>query len=159
MNDKPRKKIAFTAEQRVQHRAIRDAFRDWHPGPEELIASGAAAQLGLNVLYAPARELLAGLKRERQAAGLSLAEVSRRCRIDQPALSRLENGHNPNPTLETLWKYAAALGKRLVLSTEDLGTAAAQGRPNDTPRPGPARRRRATKGQAPPVRKRRGRSA
>jgi transcriptional regulator with XRE-family HTH domain len=43
--------------------------------------------------------------------------------IDQPALSRLENGHNRNPTLDTLWKYAAALGKRLVLSAEDLETA------------------------------------
>jgi transcriptional regulator with XRE-family HTH domain len=158
MNDKPRKKTAFTAEQRAQHRAIRDAFRDWHPGPEELIASGAAARLGLNVLYAPARELLADLKREREAAGLSLAEVSKRCRIDQPALSRLENGHNPNPTIETLWKYAAALGKRLVLSTEDLGTAD-PGRSNETPRPGRARKSRATKGQGPPVRKRRGRSA
>ncbi len=120
MNEKSRPKVTFTAEQRAQHQAIRDAFRDWHPGPEELIASGAAARLGLNVLYAPAQELLAGLKRAREAAGLTLAEVAERCGIDQPALSRLENGHNPNPTVDTLWKYAAALGKRLVLSTEDL---------------------------------------
>ena len=158
MNDKPRKKIALTAEQWAQHRAIRAAFRDWHPGPEELIASGAAARLGLNVQYAPARELLAVLKQERQAAGLSLAEVSRRCGIDQPALSRLENGHNGNPTVETLWKYAAALGKRLVLSTEDLGTAG-RARRNDTARPGRAHKKRPTNGQAPRARKRRGRNA
>jgi transcriptional regulator with XRE-family HTH domain len=33
---------------------------------------------------------------------MTLAEVSARCGIDQPVLSRLENGHTPNPTLDTL---------------------------------------------------------
>jgi DNA-binding XRE family transcriptional regulator len=149
MNEKPRPKVEFTPAQRTKHQAIRDAFRDWHPGPEELIASGAAARLGLNVLYAPAQELLAELKRAREEAGLTLAEVSKRCAIDQPALSRLENGHNPNPTVETLWKYAAALGKRLVLSTEDVKTTA-PARPNAAPR----RRRKGGKGESLPVRKR-----
>jgi len=46
--------------------------------------------------------------------------VSRRCGIDQPALSRLENGRNKNPTLDTLWRYAAAVGRRLVLTTEAI---------------------------------------
>jgi transcriptional regulator with XRE-family HTH domain len=155
MNEKRRKKVEFTAEQRTQHQAIRDAFRDWHPGPEELIASGAAARLGLNVLYAPARQLLAELKRVREAAGLTLAEVSKRCDIDQPALSRLENGHNPNPTIDTLWKYAAALGKRLVLSTEDLGTTD-PARPNGAPRRRAERKPKRGKGEVPPTRKRRG---
>ncbi len=109
-----------TPAQRAQHQAIRDAFRNWHPGPEELIASGAAGRLGLNVIHAPAQALLRDLKASREAAGLTLADVSARCGIDQPALSRLENGRTPNPTLDTLWRYAAALGKRLVLSAEDL---------------------------------------
>jgi len=56
----------------------------------------------------------------RNAAGLALADVSARCGIDQPALSRLENGHTPNPTLDRLRRYAAALGKRLVLTTGDV---------------------------------------
>jgi transcriptional regulator with XRE-family HTH domain len=60
------------------------------------------------------------LKASREAAGLTLADVSARCGIDQPALSRLENGHTPNPTLDTLWRYAAAVGKRLVLSAESV---------------------------------------
>jgi transcriptional regulator with XRE-family HTH domain len=155
MNDQPRKKSAFTPEQQAQHQAIREAFRDWHPGPEELIASGAAARLGLNVLYAPAGELLASLKRAREEAGLTLAEVAQRCHMDEPALSRLENGRNANPTVETLWKYAAALGKRLVLSTEDLGTAGPE-----APDGGPGRRaprtRKTAQAKAPPIRKRRG---
>jgi len=120
MNDKPRKRFELTTEQRAQHQAIREAFQDWHPGPEELIASGAAARLGLDVIHFPAQELLRRLKASREAAGLTLADVSARCGIDQPALSRLENGHTPNPTLETLWRYAAAVGKRLVLSAEDI---------------------------------------
>jgi hypothetical protein len=40
--------------------------------------------------------------------------------IDQPALSRLENGHTPNPTPDTPRRYAAALGKRLVLTAEEV---------------------------------------
>jgi len=48
-----------------------------------------------------------------------LADVSARCGIDQPALSHLENGHPPNPTLDTPWRYASALGRRLVLTAAD----------------------------------------
>jgi hypothetical protein len=120
MNDKRRKTIQWSPKQRAQHQAIRDAFRDWHPGPEELIGSGAAARLGLNVVHFPAQDLLRHLKASREAAGLTLADVSARCGIDQPALSRLENGHTQNPTVDTLWRYAAGVGKRLVLSAEDI---------------------------------------
>jgi hypothetical protein len=120
MTEKQRKTIQWTPEQRAQHKAIRDAFRDWHPGPEELIASGAAAQLGLNVIHFPAQELLRHLKASREAAELTLADVSARCGIDQAALSRLENGRTRNPSLDMLWRYAAAIGKRLVLTTEDI---------------------------------------
>src|SRR5207244_1266644 len=84
MTEKQRKTIQWTPEQRAQHQAIRDEFRDWHPGPEELIASGAAARLGLNVIYFPAQELLRQLKASGEAAGLTLADVSARCGIDQP---------------------------------------------------------------------------
>jgi len=130
MNNKQRKAIQWSPEQRAQHQAIRDAFRDWHPGPEELIASGAAARLGLNVVHFPAEELLRRLKASREAAGLTLADVSARCGIDQPALSRLENGHTQNPTLDTLWRYAAAVGRRLVLSAEAIPDT----RPASSPR-------------------------
>jgi DNA-binding XRE family transcriptional regulator len=135
MNDKHRQTNQRTAEQQAQHRAIREAFRDWHPGPEELIASGAAARLGLDVMYAPAHELLQRLKAAREAAGLTLADLSARCGIDQPALSRLENGHTRNPTLDTLWRYAAAVGQRLVLSTEAIRDT----RPSAAGRPGPTK--------------------
>ena len=118
--DNVRRKVQWTAEDRARHQAIRDMFRDWHPAPEELIASGVAADFDLHGEYHALRPFVEEIKRAREAAGLTLAEVSRRCGIDQPALSRLENGHNKNPTLDTLWRYAAAIGRRLVLTTEAI---------------------------------------
>jgi DNA-binding Xre family transcriptional regulator len=56
------------------------------------------------------------LKRARQARGLSLSEISRRSGLDLASLSRLERGKNPNPTFETLSRYAEALDLRLDLS-------------------------------------------
>jgi len=118
--DEVRPKVQWTAEDRARHRAIRDMFRNWHPSPEELIATGEAANFDLHGEYRELRPFVEEIKRAREAAGLTLAEVSRRCGIDQPALSRLENGHNKNPTLDTLWRYAAAIGRRLVLTTEAI---------------------------------------
>jgi DNA-binding XRE family transcriptional regulator len=112
--------IAWTAEDRERHRAVRELFRDWHPSPEELIASGEGANFDLQGEFRGLRGFVAEMKRTREAAGLTLAEVSRRCGIDQPALSRLENGQNKNPTLDTLWRYAAGLGQRLILSSEAI---------------------------------------
>ena len=57
------------------------------------------------------RSLRLQLKQTREAAGLSLADVARRSGIDKAALSRLENGHQENPTLETILRYLAAVGK------------------------------------------------
>ena len=62
-----------------------------------------------------------------RAVPLDVGNLSARCDIDQPALSRLENGHTPNPTLDTLWRYSAALGKRLVLTAEDVAETRARG--------------------------------
>jgi transcriptional regulator with XRE-family HTH domain len=104
-------------------------FQNWRPSPEELIASGEGANFDLHGEYRQLRPFVEEMKRARKAAALSLAEVSRRCGIDQPALSRLENGHNKNPTLDTLWRYAAAVGRRLVLMTEAIqDTRPAQGK-------------------------------
>ena len=47
------------------------------------------------------------------------AKMSTRTGIDRGALSRLETGVYPNPTVNTLSRYAAALGKRIVVNVED----------------------------------------
>jgi ribosome-binding protein aMBF1 (putative translation factor) len=66
------------------------------------------------------RRFFMGLRRERERLGLSLADVAERAKIDKAALSRLENGQQLNPTLNTLARYARALGKSLTFGlTED----------------------------------------
>jgi len=49
------------------------------------------------------------LRRERARAGLSLTELAKRAGIAKSTLSQLENGVG-NPSLETLWALAQALG-------------------------------------------------
>jgi predicted transcriptional regulator len=63
---------------------------------------GDAVNFDLPGEYRPLPPRLEQLKPTREAAGLTLAEVSRRCGIDEPAGSRLENGHNKNPTMDWL---------------------------------------------------------
>ncbi|MFY9259611.1 MAG: helix-turn-helix transcriptional regulator [Gallionella sp.] len=52
----------------------------------------------------------------RKAAGLTQAQVAERMGTKAPAVARLENAlvtGKPSPSLTTLRKYAAALGKKL----------------------------------------------
>ena len=42
---------------------------------------------------------------------MSLADLAQQTGIDKAALSRLENGHVPNPGIETIMRYLHALGK------------------------------------------------
>ena len=118
--DKARPKVQWTAEDRCPPPGHPRHVPRLAPFSEELIATGEGANFDLHGEYRQLRPFVEEIKRAREAAGLTLAEVSRRCGIDQPALSRLENGHNKNPTLDTLWRYAAAVGRRLLLTTEAI---------------------------------------
>ena len=51
----------------------------------------------------------AALRRERTAAGLTLSELARRAGISKATVSQLEAGAG-NPSIETLWSLADALG-------------------------------------------------
>jgi DNA-binding XRE family transcriptional regulator len=64
-------------------------------------------------------ELLKKLRAAREEKGLSLADVTELTGMDRSALSKLETGQRPNPTVETLVRYAEAVGKRLVVSLTD----------------------------------------
>lgn len=65
------------------------------------------------------RGLARELKEHREKAGLSLAVVAERSGIDQGALSRLENGRG-NPTIQTLMRYARAIGVRIGWNFEAI---------------------------------------
>jgi DNA-binding XRE family transcriptional regulator len=65
------------------------------------------------------QDLLAQLKAAREAKGLSLADLTELTGMDRSALSKLETGQRANPTVETLVRYAEAVGKRLEVSLVD----------------------------------------
>jgi len=63
--------------------------------------------------------LLQQLKNARESQGLSLQDVSDRTGMDRSAISKLESGQRANPTVDTLVRYAEAVGKRLVVALAD----------------------------------------
>ena len=64
-------------------------------------------------------DLLMQLKDAREAKGLSLSDLTELTGMDRSALSKLETGQRANPTVETLVRYAQAVGKRLVVKLSD----------------------------------------
>ncbi|MGA2034685.1 MAG: helix-turn-helix transcriptional regulator [Thermoguttaceae bacterium] len=65
------------------------------------------------------REVLKTLREERLRQGLSLADVKARSGIDRGTLSKLENDENPNVTMNTLMRYAQAVGKTVLVQLAD----------------------------------------
>jgi len=57
----------------------------------------------------PVPAIAAALRRERERAGISLAELARRAGIAKSTLSQLETGSG-NPSVETVWALGVALG-------------------------------------------------
>ncbi len=62
------------------------------------------------------QSLLVKLKAAREEMGLSLSDLTERTGMDRSALSKLETGQRANPTIETLVRYADAVGKKLIVS-------------------------------------------
>jgi DNA-binding XRE family transcriptional regulator len=100
------RKRAEQARQKLQHR----------PGPSELLTSQELADAA--PFYFVLRTFIQQLKEAREAAGLTLADVSARTGMAVESLSRLETGAQTNPTWKTLGLYAAALGREPHLTAE-----------------------------------------
>jgi len=106
----------WSAADRARHRKIREQMQRDKPTPAELTQDGVWLPLGV---YFELKEAIHRLRQARELAGLSLAALAKRTGMDKAALSRLENGKQPNPTFATLSRYAAALGKQVCLSFRD----------------------------------------
>ena len=110
-----------TSEEIAAEELVRERLRD-RPSVEALTRAGELD--GERIMTLAAEEsLLKGLielRRARLRAGLSLSEISRKSGIDLASLSRLEGGKNPNPTFETLSRYADARGLRVELSLVEV---------------------------------------
>jgi transcriptional regulator with XRE-family HTH domain len=50
-------------------------------------------------------------------------EIGARAGIDKSNLSRLENNVDPNPTIDTLSRYATAVGKEMLIVLADKQSA------------------------------------
>jgi DNA-binding Xre family transcriptional regulator len=59
------------------------------------------------------------LREERQRQGLSLADIQARSGIDRGTLSKLENDEDPNVTMNTLMRYAQAVGKVVLVQLDE----------------------------------------
>ena len=60
--------------------------------------------------HAAIRQIVDTLKSRRMEMGVSLTEMAERTGMAKPNLSRFENSERFSPTLETLHRYAQALG-------------------------------------------------
>lgn len=113
-------KTERTPQEKERIRQIRERFQRERPTLEELVASGDCAPPVPQGAYRQLRVLMHALKTAREQQGLSLADVAERSGIDKAALSRLETGAQTNPTIDTLWRYAYALGKDLAWAVGEL---------------------------------------
>lgn len=116
---------ARTPEARTSEEANRNSFAD-QPSVRKLVEQGdldpETVSAG-NVRYALLRAVGA-LREAREVQGLSLSDVAQRSGIDRASLSRLENEHNTNPKLETLGRYAGALGLEVAIVLHDPNRSA-----------------------------------
>lgn len=103
----------LTPEEAARYQKVREQVDEELP---ELVARHETRMASLDKLD----ELLRHLKTERESQGLSLADISQRTGMDRSAISKLEMGRRANPTVETLMRYAEAIGKRMVVSVTDV---------------------------------------
>lgn len=93
----------------MRGRTVRDHLKEKMENPEF-----KAAWRGLDEEF----DILEGVIRAREKAGLTQEELAKRIGTKQPALSRLERGGFSRATVETLRKIADALNTRLVVRLE-----------------------------------------
>jgi ribosome-binding protein aMBF1 (putative translation factor) len=111
-----------TAQERAREHKLRDKLQKEKPSLEDLVRSGACDPDAVMTMgmYFDVQQTLQALKRERERRGQSIGDVAERSGLDRAVVSRLENGKQDNPTVATLMRYAAAIGKRLLWSYEAL---------------------------------------
>jgi transcriptional regulator with XRE-family HTH domain len=61
----------------------------------------------------------------RASAGVTQVEIARRMKTTQTAIARLESGRNL-PSTRTLARFAAAVGRRLVIDFQEIDSPAPQ---------------------------------
>ena len=113
------RKTPRSPEQNAKLKADRERYQREKPTPEQLLAEGGHSDFVRHGDLMMLHEMMAALKGERERQSMTMAQLSKITGIDQAALSRLESGKNANPTLETMNRIAAALGKTITCTLKD----------------------------------------
>lgn len=117
------KQVEQSAQERAEHIALRERFKS-KPTYEELIASGELT--GESIPHAgnvQLRFLAHALKAERNRLGWGQNEAGERSGMSGPVISNIETGKSVNPTLDTLYRYALAMGFTIKMTLEPVAPA------------------------------------
>ena len=108
----------LTDEQKARYAGLaREIEAEFPPGaPRRTADPSLPGTLGD---YFNLRALLCELRQLREAQGVSLADMQARTGLPLEALAKLETGADANPTLNTLAKYARAVGRRVSVTLEE----------------------------------------
>jgi DNA-binding XRE family transcriptional regulator len=123
MNKPVPTKVKLTPEQRAAFKSIRQQAEADRPGPDELIERGDVEEFVSQGAFMELLIWVDALRRERERRGLSLTDMAKRSGLTRAMVSKLESGRNPNPTLDTLARYALALDMQVKLSADPLPAA------------------------------------
>jgi DNA-binding Xre family transcriptional regulator len=113
------------SEKKLPAERVRDLKREGDRIDREEAARIKRQGRAIKAQYDHLREIARALKAERLRLGLSLADLAERTGIDRGNLSRLENDPQSNPTVETLLRYADALGCEVRIHLEPGSSPAA----------------------------------
>lgn len=112
MGKKARRLIReLTPEEREKYRRL--AAQIDKDEKDEIVEKARQYKAEHDAMVASLEHVMGALRDERERQGLSLADIKDRTGIDRAALSRLESGQHPNPTIATMMRYARALGKTI----------------------------------------------
>jgi predicted transcriptional regulator len=103
-------------EEQERHKRIREQIHEELPDITQRAKQklAEAMQRGIAIQHT-----MAVLKAERMKKGLSLSDIKERTGIERSTLSRLENNAAANPTVNTLTRYADAIGKKVFVVLAD----------------------------------------
>ncbi|MCL4863103.1 MAG: helix-turn-helix transcriptional regulator [Caldilineaceae bacterium] len=118
MPGKIKKRIYRTAtpEEKAQHSQVRQQIDAELPELRQRAREKLAAIVHLGVELPHIIDLL---KAERIKQGLTLAQLKEATGIEGANLVRLENHEDANPTINTLTRYADAVGKKVLVVLAD----------------------------------------
>ena len=113
-----------TKEEQERHKRIREDIQEELPAITRRAQQKLAEALQRGIAL---QHTMVMLKAERVKQGLSLADIQARTGMERSTLSRLENQEEANPTVNTLTRYAEAIGKKVFVVLADADTRETEG--------------------------------